>query len=83
MEYRNIDNDAKLLMHVRRFYQNEINENQLKYILNDANYSETEIENAISDYKLININPIIYMNYIAFFLVVLLVVLPILYILTK
>lgn len=48
MDYRNIDEDAKLLHHIKRYYNEEINETQLRYILNDANYSEREIDNALN-----------------------------------
>lgn len=64
MDYRNIDEDAKLLHHIKRYYNEEINETQLRYILNDANYSEREIDNALNDYVLVYIKPIVYINYI-------------------
>lgn len=64
MDYRNIDEDAKLLHHIKRYYNEEINETQLRYILNDANYSEREIDNALNDYMLVHIKPIVYINYL-------------------
>jgi hypothetical protein len=63
MEYRNIDEDAKLLHHIKRYYNEEINETQLRYILNDANYSEREIDRALNDYMLVHIKPMVYINY--------------------
>lgn len=74
MEYRNIDEDAKLLHHIKRYYNEEINETQLRYILNDANYSEREIDNALNDYMLVHIKPMVYINYIVLISIFLMVI---------
>lgn len=75
MDYRNIDEDAKLLHHVKRYYNEEINETQLRYILNEAHYSENEIDNALNDYKLIHIKPIVYIHYVMLIVILQIVIL--------
>lgn len=55
MEYRNIDNDYILLHHVKRFYNKELTQTQLRWILKDQNYSNKEINSAIDDYYLIHV----------------------------
>ena len=55
--YRNIDQDERLLIMVRRYWDEEdqLTEEQLHWILKDEGYSETEIDQAISDYWIIHI----------------------------
>jgi hypothetical protein len=78
MEYRNIDNDYKLYHHVKRFYNKELTEIQLKWILKDQNYSDKEISSAISDYYLIHIRSSKFVLILTTFS---LLILPLLYIL--
>lgn len=63
MEYRNIDNDYKLYHHTTRFYNKELSKIQLIWILKDANYSESEINQAINDYYEIHIRTTKLINY--------------------
>lgn len=53
--YRNIDQDERLLIMVRRYWdkQDQLTEEQLHWVLKDEGYSETEIDQAISDYWII------------------------------
>tara|TARA_B100001769_G_scaffold225860_1_gene187071 strand:- start:176 stop:454 length:279 start_codon:yes stop_codon:yes gene_type:complete len=55
--YRNIDQDERLLIMVRRYWDEEdqLTEEQLHWVLKDEGYSETEINQAISDYWIIHI----------------------------
>tara|TARA_Y100000385_G_scaffold276776_1_gene322936 strand:+ start:160 stop:438 length:279 start_codon:yes stop_codon:yes gene_type:complete len=55
--YRNIDQDERLLIMVRRYWDEEdqLTEEQLHWILKDEGYSKTEIDQAISDYWIIHI----------------------------
>jgi hypothetical protein len=55
--YRNIDQDERLLIMVRRYWDKEdqLTEEQLHWILKDEGYSETEIDQAISDYWIVHI----------------------------
>ena len=55
--YRNIDQDERLLIMVRRYWdkQDQLTEEQLHWVLKDEGYSETEIDQAISDYWIIHI----------------------------
>jgi len=55
--YRNIDQDERLLIMVRRYWDKEdqLTEEQLHWILKDEGYSETEINQAISDYWIVHI----------------------------
>jgi len=55
--YRNIDQDERLLVMVRRYWNEEdqLTEEQLHWVLKDEGYSETEINQAISDYWIIHL----------------------------
>jgi hypothetical protein len=55
--YRNIDDDERLLIMVRRYWDEEdqLSEKQLYWVLKNEGYSKEEIENAISDYWAIHI----------------------------
>ena len=55
--YRNIDEDERLLIMVRRYWDQEdqLSEKQLYWVLENEGYSKKEIENAISDYWTIHI----------------------------
>ena len=55
--YRNIDQDERLLIMARRYWDKEdqLTEEQLHWILKDEGYSETEIDQAISDYWIVHI----------------------------
>jgi hypothetical protein len=55
--YRNIDDDKRLLIMVRRYWDEEdqLSEKQLYWVLKNEGYSKKEIENAISDYWAIHI----------------------------
>ena len=55
--YRNIDEDERLLIMVRRYWDQEdqLSEKQLYWVLENEGYSKGEIENAISDYWSIHI----------------------------
>lgn len=63
MEYRNIDQDINLLKGVRRYWnEDQISKEQLYWTLGDKGYSETEIDNAITDYYYVYIWPNILIN---------------------
>jgi len=68
MQYRNIDDNYDLYYHTKRYYNCEINESQLNWILKEKNFSKKEIDNAKHDYYLIHVrtNKICY--YITIFL---------------
>lgn len=55
--YRNIDDDERLLIMVRRYWDEEdqLSEKQLYWVLENEGYSKKEIENAVSDYWVIHI----------------------------
>ena len=55
--YRNIDDDERLLIMVRRYWDEEdqLSEKQLYWVLENEGYSKKEIENAVSDYWTIHI----------------------------
>ena len=55
--YRNIDEDERLLIMVRRYWDQEdqLSEKQLYWVLENEGYSKKEIENAVSDYWTIHI----------------------------
>lgn len=57
MQYRNIDDDPRLLKTARRLGQGEINESQARWILGSEGYSEREITEAFHDYRLIYERP--------------------------
>ena len=50
--YRNIDEDERLLIMVRRYWDQEdkLTKEQLHWVLNNEGYSKREVDNAISDY---------------------------------
>ena len=60
--YRNIDEDERLLVMARRYWDEEdqLTEQQLRWVLKNDGYSEDEIDNAISDYFAIHIRPSIH-----------------------
>lgn len=75
MEYRNIDNDYTLYKTTKRYYeQNDLNKQQLVWILTNDGYSEDEVNKAIYDYYLIYVrtNKIVY--YIMWFICICLIV---------
>ena len=63
--YRNIDEDERLLIMVRRYWDQEdqLSEKQLYWVLENEGYSKGEIENAISDYWSIHIQSNILLHY--------------------
>ena len=63
--YRNIDEDERLLIMARRYWDEEdqLTEEQLHWVLKDEGYSETEINQAISDYWIIHIRSDILLHY--------------------
>lgn len=51
MGYRNIDEDSRLLKMAERYWsEDQLTEEQVKWVLKSEGYSEKEIERAISDY---------------------------------
>lgn len=75
MEYRNIDQDIVLLKAAKRYWQEEITQNQLSWILKDQGYSESEIDHAINDYYYIYLWPNILINRLAWIVVLVIFVL--------
>jgi len=63
--YRNIDEDEKLLVMARRYWDEEdqLTEEQLRWVLKNDGYSEDEIDNAISDYWAIHVRSSILLHY--------------------
>ena len=63
--YRNIDEDERLLMMARRYWdeEDELTETQLYWVLKNEGYSTREIDNAISDYWSIHIQSNILLHY--------------------
>ena len=57
MAYRNIDEDERLFIMARRYWDQEdqLTEQQLHWVLKNEGYSTTEINQAISDYYIIHI----------------------------
>lgn len=57
MGYRNIDEDERLFIMARRYWDQEdqLTEQQLHWVLKNEGYSTTEINQAISDYYIIHI----------------------------
>ena len=55
--YRNIDEDERLLVMARRYWdeQDQLTEEQLRWVLKNEGYSDDEIDNAISDYWAVHI----------------------------
>lgn len=55
--YRNIDEDERLLVMARRYWdeQDQLTEEQLRWVLKNEGYSDDEISSAISDYWSIHI----------------------------
>ena len=55
--YRNIDEDERLLVMARRYWdeQDQLTEEQLRWVLKNEGYSEDEIDNAINDYWAVHI----------------------------
>jgi hypothetical protein len=64
VEYRNIDQDINLYHGAKRYWNNDdqISKVQLYWTLGDKGYSETEIDNAITDYYYVYIWPNILIN---------------------
>ena len=58
--YRNIDEDERLLIMARRYWDTE---EQLRWVLKNEGYSKDEIDNAISDYWSIHIRSNILLHY--------------------
>ena len=54
MQYRNIDEEPRLLNTARRLSRGEINESQARWILGSEGYSEREITEAFHDYRLVH-----------------------------
>lgn len=65
MSYRNIDQDERLLVMARRYWDDEdsLTEAQLNWVLKNEGYSQREIDNAISDYWSIHIQSNILLHY--------------------
>jgi len=65
MSYRNIDSDERLLIMTRRYWDEEdqLNEKQYRWVLKNEGYSDTEIDNAISDYYAIHLRSNILLHY--------------------
>ena len=63
--YRNIDEDERLLIRVRRYWDkdDQLTEKQLYWVLTNEGYSREEIDNAISDYFAIHIRSNILLHY--------------------
>ncbi len=63
--YRNIDEDERLLLMARRYWDEEdqITEEQIHWVLKNEGYSKDEIDNAISDYFAIHIRSNILLHY--------------------
>ena len=63
--YRNIDEDERLLVMARRYWDEEDNltEEQLHWVLKDEGYSKDEIDKAITDYWHIHIRSNILLHY--------------------
>jgi hypothetical protein len=63
--YRNIDEDERLLIRVRRYWDkdDQLTEKQLYWVLTNEGYSREEIDNAISDYWSIHIRSNILIYY--------------------
>lgn len=55
--YRNIDEDERLLVMAKRYWdeQDQLTEEQLRWVLKNEGYSDDEIDNAISDYWAVHI----------------------------
>lgn len=55
--YRNIDEDERLLVMAKRYWdeQDQLTEEQLRWVLKNESYSDDEIDNAISDYWSVHI----------------------------
>lgn len=55
--YRNIDEDERLLVMAKRYWdeQDQLTEEQLRWVLKNEGYSDDEIDNAISDYWSVHI----------------------------
>lgn len=69
MDYRNIDNNYDLYYHTKRYYNGDINESQLNWILTERNFSKKEINNAKYDYYLVHVRTNLICNYFLFFCV--------------
>ena len=63
--YRNIDENERLLIMARRYWDEEdqLTEEQLRWVLKNDGYSEDEIDNAISDYWAIHVRSSILLHY--------------------
>lgn len=63
--YRNIDEDERLLTMTRRYWDedDQLTEEQLKWVLKNEGYSIDEIDNAISDYWSIHVRSSILLHY--------------------
>jgi hypothetical protein len=63
--YRNIDEDERLLIRVRRYWDkdDQLTEKQLYWVLTNEGYSREEIDSAISDYFAIHIRSNILLHY--------------------
>tara|TARA_Y100000401_G_C8140301_1_gene134546 strand:- start:66 stop:329 length:264 start_codon:yes stop_codon:yes gene_type:complete len=63
--YRNIDEDERLLIMARRYWDEEdqLTEKQLYWVLTNEGYSRREIDSAISDYWSIHIRSNILIHY--------------------
>lgn len=63
--YRNIDQDERLLIMARRYWDedDQLTDKQIHWVLGNEGYSEREIDNAISDYWAIHIRSSILLHY--------------------
>lgn len=65
MQYRNIDEDIKLLKAAQRYWtEDSLTIEQLYWVLGNEGYSEKEVDNAIGDYYYIHIRPERIINYL-------------------
>lgn len=79
--YRNIDQDERLLVMARRYWDEEdqLTEEQIHWVLNNEGYSKDEIDNAISDYFAIHIRSNILLHYWIAPIVLLIIMLVLVY----
>lgn len=79
--YRNIDQDERLLIMARRYWDEEdqLTEEQIHWVLNNEGYSKDEIDNAISDYWSIHIRSNILLHHWIAPIVLLIVMLVLVY----
>ena len=83
MTYRNIDEDERLFIMAKRYWDQEdqLTEQQLHWVLKNEGYSTTEIKQATSDYYIIHIRSnILLHHWIAPIVIVLIMCLLVVYV---